>query len=245
MIKNKQGGIMIKDSGIHENERVQGFILGALIGDALGLPVNRRPHHVIRMYFKGIKGYIEASDWIEKPANLTTGQNSKDPRVLISGLPNSLKLSIHFWLQEYMNLSLNMAHLYEGFLGKLLCQSPSYIQNHSAFLDGLLDDHHEHLDRIKDAIGMYPNDMILQFNEAMNEEDAVLFAISMILRNHKSFDALVFPTINMGGLTIISGPLVSGAIGALCGPKIIPKHLVQDLEHTQEIQELLGCAVST
>lgn len=235
---------MIKDSGIHEKERVHGFVLGALIGDALGLPVNKRPHHVIRMYFKGIKGYIETSDWIEKPANLTSGQNSKDPRVIIARLPTSLKSSIHFWLQEYMNLSLGMAQLYEKFLGELLKKTRTG-QNHLSILDSILKDHHEHLERIKEAYSMYPNDMILKFNEAMNENDAVLFALTMILKNNHDFEASVFPTINMGGLTTISGALVSGAMGALHGVSVFPKHLVQDLEHSQEIHELLGCPVST
>jgi hypothetical protein len=233
---------MIKSSGIHEQERVQGFILGALIGDALGTPVNKRPHHVIRMYFKGVKGYIETSDWIEKPANLTTGQNSKDPRVLISRLPTSLKSCIHVWLQEYMNLSLSMAQLYEQFLGIMISEHHT-LEDVPQMLDRLFIHHQEYTDRVRDALGMYPNDMIIRFNEAMNEEDAVLFAMAMVLKNHSSFDTLVFPTINMGGLTTVTGALVAGALGMFCGVKVLPRELIHELEHSQEIQELLGCPV--
>ncbi len=233
---------MIKSSGIHEQERVQGFILGALIGDALGTPVNKRPHHVIRMYFKGVKGYIETSDWIEKPANLATGQNSKDPRVLISRLPTSLKSCIHYWLQDYMSLSLSMAKLYEHFLGVMVSKHYNG-EDLTGMMDALFIHHQEYTDRVKDALDMYPNDMIIRFNEAMNEEDAVLFAMAMVMKNHSSFDTLVFPTINMGGLTTVTGALVSGALGMFCGVKALPKQLVHDLEHSQEIQELLGCTV--
>lgn len=40
-------------------EKEKAFILGTLIGDALGLPINHKPHHIVRMYFKGIKGYTD------------------------------------------------------------------------------------------------------------------------------------------------------------------------------------------
>ena len=55
---------------IMDRDRVLGALLGAAVGDALGMPVDGLSHQNVRLYYKGIKGYRDD----EKRLDLRSGQ---------------------------------------------------------------------------------------------------------------------------------------------------------------------------
>src|SRR5690554_4522784 len=51
-------------------DRALGALLGAAVGDALGMPVDGLSHQNVRLYYKGVKGYTAD----EKRGDLDAGQ---------------------------------------------------------------------------------------------------------------------------------------------------------------------------
>lgn len=215
------------------------FLIGTLIGDALALPVNRRPHHVIRTYFKGIKGYTDKYNATEKPTGLRIGQNSKDPRPILARLPVQTHATVHDWLKKFVGLSESSVAMLEKFYSFLseyqLSSNPSEVLTH-IYKETPTFQH------VRSSLEMFPNDMIMHFDEAMNENDAVLFAIAMVMRNPSDFETTVLSTINMGGLTTITGAITGGALALLNGMENIPRHLITSLEYSDEIMGLLNAS---
>lgn len=214
------------------------FLIGTLIGDALALPVHKRPHHIIRTYFKGIKGYTQKYHGAEKPTEYRLGQNSRDPRPIIARLPLEFEGALHDWLWKFISLSPHSVATLEKFYASL---KSLHTWNTSEVLNRLFRESST-CQKVQAALEMFPGDMAMHFDEAMNEDDAVMFAISMVIRNHSDFETTVLSTINMGGLTTITGAITGGALALLNGMESIPRHLITDLEYADEIMGLLNAS---
>jgi ADP-ribosylglycohydrolase len=89
------------------------------------------------------------------------------------------------------------------------------------------------------SLSLFPTDLVMQFDEAMTESDAVDFALAMLLRNHTDFETTVLSTINMGGLTTLTGAITGGALALLNGIQNIPAQWIEELEHATEILNAL------
>ncbi|NTW48195.1 MAG: ADP-ribosylglycohydrolase family protein [Chlorobiales bacterium] len=215
------------------------FLIGTLIGDALALPVNKRPHHIIRTYFKGIKGYSQKYHAAEKPVTFRLGQNSVDPRPILARLPIDFNDTLRDWLKKFVSLSSSSVVTLEKFYSLLydghLSNSPTEVLNH-LFKESSARKH------VQASLQMFPPDMIMHFDEAMNEHDAVLFAMAMVIRNPSDFETTVLSTINMGGLTTITGAITGGALALINGMENIPRHLITSLEYTDEIIGILNAS---
>ncbi len=217
-------------------QREKAFILGTLIGDALGLPVNHKPHHIVRMYFKGIKGYTDEYYSTATPTGLRKGQNSKDVLPLLLQLPS--EQTIEAWTKLFFptSVSARLSLLFQAIAeqGEL---------NGSSIDERVFGDSKA---KILDALSLFPTDLVMQFNEAMTQSDAVDFALAMLLRNHSDFETTVLSTINMGGLTTLTGAITGGAIALLNGVQNIPQEWIEELEHSSDILKHLSLqAVAT
>jgi ADP-ribosylglycohydrolase len=213
-------------------EKEKAFILGTLIGDALGLPINRKPHHIIRMYFKGIKGYTDEYYSTATPTGLRKGQNSKDVLLLLQQLPN--KNIIHAWTTLFFPLS-------QTYRLGLLFQS--ILEQEKLSVETLNEEAYgKSREKILQSLSLFPTDLVMQFDEAMTESDAVDFALAMLLRNHEAFETTVLSTINMGGLTTLTGAITGGALALLNGVQNIPVQWIEELEHATEILNALSIA---
>ncbi|MFQ3597025.1 MAG: ADP-ribosylglycohydrolase family protein [Chloroherpetonaceae bacterium] len=211
-------------------QREKAFILGTLIGDALGLPVNHKPHHIVRMYFKGIKGYTDEYYSTATPTGLRKGQNSKDVLPLLLQLPS--EQTIEAWTNIFFPTSVNarLSLLFRAIAeqGELNAETIDA----SVFGDSKA--------KILNALLLFPTDLVLHFDEAMTENDAVDFALAMLLRNHNDFETTVLSTINMGGVTTLTGAITGGAIALLNGIQNIPREWIEELEHSSEILKQLS-----
>jgi len=213
-------------------EKEKAFILGTLIGDALGLPINRKPHHIVRMYFKGIKGYTDEYYSTATPTGLRKGQNSKDVLLLLQQLPN--KNIIHAWTTLFFppSQTYRLGLLFQS----ILEQDKLSVETLSEAVFA------ESKDKILKSLSLFPTDLVMQFDEAMTESDAVDFALAMLLRNHEEFETTVLSTINMGGLTTLTGAITGGALALLNGVQGIPQQWIEELEHATEILNVLSVA---
>ncbi len=211
-------------------KREKAFILGTLIGDALGLPVNRKPHHIVRMYFKGIKGYTDECYSTATPTGLRKGQNSKDVVQLLLQLPN--ENIIETWTKLFFPSS---EHVRLGLLFQAVeAQGELNPDRMSEAIFG------RSKSKILESLSLFPTDLVMQFDEAMTEQDAVDFALAMLLRNHRDFETTVLSTINMGGLTTLTGAITGGAIALLNGTQNIPQEWIEELEHSSDILKQLS-----
>ena len=210
-------------------EKEKAFILGTLIGDALGLPINRKPHHIVRMYFKGIKGYTDEYYSTATPTGLRKGQNSKDVLLLLQQLPN--KNIIHAWTTLFFppSQTYRLGLLFQS----ILEQDKLSVETLSEAVFA------ESKDKILKSLSLFPTDLVMEFDEAMTESDAVDFALAMLLRNHTDFETTVLSTINMGGLTTLTGAIAGGALALLNGIQNIPAQWIEELEHATEILNAL------
>jgi len=213
-------------------EKEKAFILGTLIGDALGLPINRKPHHIVRMYFKGIKGYTDEYYSTATPTGLRKGQNSKDVLLLLQQLPN--KNIIHAWTTLFFppSQTYRLGLLFQS----ILEQDKLSVETLSEAVFA------ESKDKILKSLSLFPTDLVMEFDEAMTESDAVDFALAMLLRNHEEFETTVLSTINMGGLTTLTGAITGGALALLNGVQGIPQQWIEELEHATEILNALSIA---
>jgi ADP-ribosylglycohydrolase len=100
----------------------------------------------------------------------------------------------------------------------------------------------ESKDKILKSLSLFPTDLVMEFDEAMTESDAVDFALAMLLRNHEEFETTVLSTINMGGLTTLTGAITGGALALLNGVQGIPQQWIEELEHATEILNVLSVA---
>lgn len=205
-------------------EREKAFVLGTLVGDALGLPVNRKPHHIVRMYFKGVKGYTDEYYSTAAPTGFRKGQNSKDILPLLARLPNEHVVEewtrLFFPPSETPRLSLLFRTIERR--GML---APDALDE-AIFGDAKA--------KILDSLSLFPTDLVAEFDEAMTEKDAVNFALAMLLRNHDDFETTVLSTVNMGGLTTLTGAIAGGALALLNGLSQIPSEWISGLEHSAE-----------
>ncbi len=211
-------------------EKEKAFILGTLIGDALGLPINRKPHHIVRMYFKGIKGYTDEYYSTATPTGLRKGQNSKEVLALLQQLPN--KHIIQAWTTLFFPAS--QTHRLGLLFESILQQGKLRAEHLSAEVFG------KSKEKILQSLSLFPTDLVMQFDEAMTESDAVDFALAMLLRNHEAFETTVLSTINMGGLTTLTGAITGGALALLNGVQNIPAQWIEELEHATEILNFLS-----
>jgi len=211
-------------------EKEKAFILGTLIGDALGLPINRKPHHIVRMYFKGIKGYTDEYYSTATPTGLRKGQNSKDVLLLLQQLPN--EHIIQAWTSLFFPLS--QTHRLSALFESILEQGKLSAKHLSEDVFG------KSKEKMLQSLSLFPTDLVMQFDEAMTESDAVDFALAMLLRNHEDFETTVLSTINMGGLTALTGAITGGALALLNGVQNIPVQWIEELEHATEILNLLS-----
>jgi hypothetical protein len=214
--------------------RYRGFLLGSLVGDALGLPANGRPHHIVRMYFKGIKGYTDEYYTTASPTGLRAGQTSIDPRPILKSLPENPSLAIDLWIHNFFQLS----ETWQKTLTKLsheLLEKPTLEQT---LLGKLFDEKAKQ--KILDGLDLFPTDLVSHFDGAMTEPDAIQFALSMLLRSHDDFETTVLSTINMGGLSRLTGAIAGGMMGLLHGEKSIPESLILGLERSEEILSALN-----
>ncbi|RFM23677.1 MAG: ADP-ribosylglycohydrolase family protein [Candidatus Thermochlorobacter aerophilum] len=213
--------------------KLRGFLLGALIGDALGLPVHKKPHHIIRMYFKGIKDYTDEYYSTGSPTGLRAGQNSIDARPILQALPHTDDAAIETFTEKFFQVqpdtAVQLCKFFKIVKAATLPLVPQQI------LAELFETQEQQ--KILSAMSFFPNDMVIEFDEAMDELNAVRFALAMFLRSHDDFETTVLSTVNMGGLARLTGAIVGGAMGLLHGHEAIPKHLVQGLEHSLEIVE--------
>ncbi|MCS6988422.1 MAG: ADP-ribosylglycohydrolase family protein [Chloroherpetonaceae bacterium] len=207
------------------SEKEKAFILGALVGDALGLPVHRKPHHIVRMYFKGVKGYTDEYYSTATPTGLRKGQNSKDVLPLLSRLPdaNVIEAWTDLFFQTSENARLSLLFQTIAATGAL---------NAETLADGVFGDSKA---KILGSLALFPTDLVAEFDEAMTEKDAVDFALAMLLRNHEDFETTVLSTVNMGGLTTLTGAIVGGAMALLNGVSSIPAEWIAGLEHSSEL----------
>jgi ADP-ribosylglycohydrolase len=213
-------------------EKEKAFILGTIVGDALGLPINRKPHHIVRMYFKGIKGYTDEYYSIATPTGLRKGQNSKEVLALLQQLPN--KHIIQAWTTLFFPSS--QTHR----LGLLF---QSILEQEKLSVETLNEEAYgRSREKILQSLSLFPTDLVMQFDEAMTENDAVDFALAMLLRNHTDFETTVLSTINMGGLTTLTGAIAGGALALLNGIQNIPAQWIEELEHATEILNVLSVA---
>ncbi len=213
-------------------EKEKAFILGTLIGDALGLPINHKPHHIVRMYFKGIKGYTDEYYSTATPTGLHKGQNSKEVLALIQQLPN--KHIVQAWTTLFFPSS--QTHRLRVFFETILEQGKLSVEHLSEEVFG------KSKEKILQSLSLFPTDLVMQFDEAMTESDAVDFALAMLLRNHTDFETTVLSTINMGGLTVLTGAITGGALALLNGIQNIPAQWIEELEHATEILNALSMA---
>jgi ADP-ribosylglycohydrolase len=172
---------------------IKGFFLGSMIGNALGLPANKRPHHFIRMYFKGIKGYTDEYYSTATATGFRLGQTAVDARPILKRI--NKKTAVEVWVNEFMQVE--------------------------------------------------SKDLIISVFESLasvksTEPEAILFAIAMLLRNAEDFETAVLSTVNMGGLSSLTGALVGGAIGMVQGIAGIPEKLIEGLEYSEEIKLLFS-----
>lgn len=210
-------------------EREKAFILGTLVGDALGLPVNHKPHHVVRMYFKGIKGYTDEYYSTATPTGLRKGQTSKEIVPLLVQLPSDSV--IEAWTNLFFPPSVN-ARL------SLLFRA---IAEQDKLSEDILSDEvfGEAKRKILHSLALFPTDLVVVFDEAMTEKNAVDFALAMLLRNHSDFETSVLSTVNMGGLAALTGAITGGALALLHGIRHIPNDWIEGLEHAPEILKQL------
>jgi ADP-ribosylglycohydrolase len=206
-------------------EREKAFILGTLIGDALGLPVNHKPHHIVRMYFKGIKGYTDEYYTTATPTGLRKGQSSKDVLQLLALLPD--RDATESWTKLFFPPSVNTR------LSLLFQTISERGELNSENIDERVFDGSKA--KILDALTLFPTDLVMRFDEAMTEKDAVDFALAMLLRNHSDFETTVLSTINMGGLASLTGAIAGGTIALLGGLNHIPPDWIEGLEQSSEI----------
>jgi ADP-ribosylglycohydrolase len=213
-------------------EKEKAFILGTIVGDALGLPINRKPHHIVRMYFKGIKGYTDEYYSTATPTGLRKGQNSKEVLALLQQLPN--KHIIQAWTTLFFPPS--QTHRLGLLFESILQQGKLRAEHLSEEVFG------KSKEKILQSLSLFPTDLVMQFDEAMTESDAVDFALAMLLRNHTDFETTVLSTINMGGLTTLTGAIAGGALALLNGIQNIPAQWIEELEHATEILNVLSVA---
>jgi ADP-ribosylglycohydrolase len=213
-------------------EKEKAFILGTIVGDALGLPINRKPHHIVRMYFKGIKGYTDEYYSTATPTGLRKGQNSKEVLLLLQQLPN--KHIIQAWTTLFFPSS--QTHRLGLLFESILQQGKLRAEHLSEEVFG------KSKEKILQSLSLFPTDLVMQFDEAMTESDAVDFALAMLLRNHTDFETTVLSTINMGGLTTLTGAITGGALALLNGVQNIPVQWIEELEHATEILNALSIA---
>ncbi len=211
-------------------EKEKAFILGTIVGDALGLPINRKPHHIVRMYFKGIKGYTDEYYSTATPTGLRKGQNSKEVLALLQQLPN--KHIIQAWTTLFFPSS--QTHRLGLLFESILQQGKLRAEHLSEEVFG------KSKEKILQSLSLFPTDLVMQFDEAMTESDAVDFALAMLLRNHEAFETTVLSTINMGGLTTLTGAIAGGALALLNGIQNIPAQWIEELEHATEILNTLS-----
>lgn len=211
-------------------EREKAFILGTLIGDALGLPVNRKPHHIVRMYFKGIKGYTDEYYSTATPTGLRKGQNSREILPFLAQLPS------HNVIEAWTNI------FFPSSVTARLCLLFQTIAERGELNAEAIDESvfGDSKAKILESLLLFPTDLVLHFDEAMTEKDAVDFALAMLLRNHSDFETTVLSTINMGGLTTLTGAITGGAIALLHGVERIPREWIEELEHSSEILKYLS-----
>lgn len=213
------------------------FILGTLIGDALGLPAHKRTHNFIRMYFKGIKGYTGEYEGTMSGTGLRIGQNSQNPLPLLDSVNLSSPVLMAEWTARFFAVDRIEGELIVKFFQALGGAAPESPLDATALLESLYPNGAEEM---IEALSLFPGDMIYRFNEAMTEPDAVKFAVAMTLRAPHDFETLVLSTINMGGLTALTGAITGGAATLLLGRKAIPEPFMTGLEHSAQILERLG-----
>ncbi len=226
---------MYERTNTMNTSKLRGFLLGALVGDALGLPVNKKPHHIVRMYFKGIKGYTDEYYSTASPTGLHAGQNSIDARPILQALPHTLDSAIAHFTETFFQVERATAEQLSKFF-----QCVSRLQVPLSASD-LLEEIFEPAvqQKILSAMAFFPSDMVIEFDEAMNEQSATQFAIAMFLRAHDDFETTVLSTVNMGGLARLTGAIAGGAMGLLHGAQVIPEPLIQGLMHSADILDAL------
>jgi ADP-ribosylglycohydrolase len=215
---------------------LHGFYLGSIVGHALGLPVNKRPHHIIRMYFKGIKGYTDEYYSAATPTGLRKGQTAisvREPLAESLRQP-SARESMACWVRRFIaetpdeqtRLTQFFEHLHTG----------------AAIVDALRQSNTapEEQKKITDAVQLFPSDMVQEFDEAMTEKNAVMFALAMLHRNADDFETTVLSTINMGGLAATTGSIVGAAIGIMHSETAIPHDWINGLDDYPSIAAALG-----
>lgn len=215
--------------------KLRGFLLGALIGDALGLPVHKKPHHIVRMYFKGIKGYTDEYYSTASPTGLRAGQNSIDARPILRALPRSFDDTLERFAATFFQVERQTAAKLLKFFRVISAAQPPLSPPN--ILAEMFEP--EERQKILAALEFFPNDMVVEFDEAMDEQSATQFAVAMFLRAHDDFETTTLSTVNMGGLARLTGAIVGGAMGLLHGDGAIPPHLVQGLAHSAEILDAL------
>ncbi|PIO48471.1 MAG: hypothetical protein CMR00_04990 [[Chlorobium] sp. 445] len=227
---------MYERTNTMNSSKLRGFVLGALVGDALGLPVHKKPHHIVRMYFKGIKGYTDEYYSTASPTGLHAGQNSIDARPILRALPHALDSALeHFTMAFFQVESLTAAQLSKFF------QRVSTLALPLSAPDLLAEIFEPEVQqKILSAMAFFPSDMVIEFDEAMQEQSATQFAIAMFLRAHDDFETTVLSTVNMGGLASLTGAIAGGAMGLLHGAHAIPEPLIQGLMHSAEILDALN-----
>ncbi|MBC8042399.1 MAG: ADP-ribosylglycohydrolase family protein [Rhizobacter sp.] len=214
-------------------EKINAFILGTLVGDALGLPANGRNHSFIRMYFKGIKGYTHEYYGTATATGLRAGQNSREVIPLLTSLPAEANERLLKWIDMFFDASVDAKKLLTHFFQALAAENSETLQPRK-IIDAIFPETIER-EKIISALDFFPADMTEVFNEMMTERDAVLFAITMALRQSQDFETTVLSAINMGGLTSLIGAITGGALALLHGKETVPQSFIDGLEHREEI----------
>ncbi|MDX2127621.1 MAG: ADP-ribosylglycohydrolase family protein [Chloroherpetonaceae bacterium] len=218
------------------SEQSGAFLLGSLIGNALGLPAHGKPHHILRQFFKGIKGYTDEYFTTMVKTGLRKGQNSINPIPLLKSLTLPLsETEIARYLVELLRISpdnaLKVANICFSYAQS---EMKSEAKRVAEEVFGA-----EFINKMSRTEGYYPIDLITEYGNAMTENDAIELSITFFLRNNADYETFLLSTINMGGLTGFTGSIAGGI--ELMGKSIdnIPKEWIEGLESSEEIIKII------
>jgi hypothetical protein len=218
--------------------KLQSFLLGLLIGDALALPANNRSHGFIRMYFKGIKGYTAEYHGTASATGLRAGQNS------FANVLTLLK-SVHT-LENAVDVFFAEAEGHQPFLKNVFTFLATELFDKATFVESLTDKFNpsatlaEKLQLIEPNLDYFPIDLASLFNGQETVEDAIAFSLAMLVKSPNDFETAVLSAINHGGRTTLVGAITGGGVAMLVGRERIPEALVTGLENADEILKTLG-----
>ncbi len=241
------GGLHPPSLPVPDPSRLHGLVLGAAIGDALAMPVDGLSHQNVRLYYRGVKGFV-ASEHGGTAAGTGTARTARLLARLGGTLPDAddwLPPAAAALVDATADAALGTApagvdgdaalrSVHAHALARLTAVDASAFDA-DAFCAATAADLHafdpalgEALDTVLARRRAVPLDLFDAADRAAYAFDdapgvaAWLFAVAMFARAPTLVEASLLSAINAGGASATTGLALGGLLGALHGDAAFP-----------------------